>query len=65
MDAGGDILHSANDGATWKTQTSGTANRLNGVWGSSSSDVFAVGLSGTILHSTNDGQPGRPRPPGR
>jgi hypothetical protein len=29
---------------------SGTTNILLGVWGSSSSDVFAVGDKGTILH---------------
>ena len=30
--------------------TSGTTNVLYGVWGSSATDVFAVGDSGTILH---------------
>ncbi len=30
--------------------TSGTTQNLYGVWGSSSSDVFAVGAGGTILH---------------
>jgi hypothetical protein len=30
--------------------TSGTSNDLDGVWGSSGSDVFAVGYDGTILH---------------
>ena len=30
--------------------TSGTKYPLNGVWGSSSTDVFAVGDEGTILH---------------
>ncbi len=30
--------------------TSGTTNGLNGVWGNSRSDVFAVGQRGTILH---------------
>jgi hypothetical protein len=34
----------------WGTMTSGTTNNLNGVWGSSATDVFAVGASGTILH---------------
>ena len=29
--------------------TSGTTNSLNGIWGSSSSNVFAVGSGGTIL----------------
>ncbi|MFC1983290.1 WD40/YVTN/BNR-like repeat-containing protein, partial [Chloroflexota bacterium] len=30
--------------------SSGTTNDLYGIWGSSSSDVFAVGENGTILH---------------
>ena len=30
--------------------TSGTTYHLYGVWGSSGSDVFAVGGNGTILH---------------
>jgi len=30
--------------------TSGTTNRLTAVWGSSATDVFAVGWGGTILH---------------
>jgi PKD repeat protein len=30
--------------------TSGTTNNLRGLWGSSGTDVFAVGFSGTILH---------------
>jgi uncharacterized repeat protein (TIGR01451 family) len=34
----------------WKTAASGTPERLYGVWGSSGSDVFAVGDYGTILH---------------
>jgi len=34
----------------WATQTSGTTWTLNGVWGTSSTDVFAVGENGTVLH---------------
>ena len=34
----------------WATQTSGTAWTLYGVWGTSPTDVFAVGENGTILH---------------
>jgi hypothetical protein len=34
----------------WSSMSSGTTNNLLGVWGSSASDVFAVGNSGTILH---------------
>jgi hypothetical protein len=30
--------------------TSGTTNDLIGIWGSSTSDVFAVGEGGSILH---------------
>ncbi len=36
--------------ADWSAMTSGATNNLNGVWGRSGSDVFAVGDSGTILH---------------
>jgi hypothetical protein len=36
--------------ADWSVMTSGTTNNLNSIWGSSGSDVFAVGDSGTILH---------------
>ena len=35
---------------SWSSMTSGTTERLRSIWGSSSSDVFAVGGSGTILH---------------
>ena len=34
----------------WSSMTSGTTVELKGVWGSSGSDVFAVGKTGTILH---------------
>src|SRR2546423_3409495 len=34
----------------WSSVSSGTANSLYGVWGSSASDVWAVGAIGTILH---------------
>jgi len=34
----------------WTEMTSGTTNRLRGVCGSGSDDVFAVGYAGTILH---------------
>jgi hypothetical protein len=42
-------------GSTWTAMDSGTTARLNGIWGSSSSDVFAVGMdldswNGVILH---------------
>lgn len=35
--------------------TSGTTNHLHGIWGSSGSDVFAVGAGGTILHYNGSG----------
>ena len=35
---------------TTQTQGNNPPSTLDGVWGSSSSDVFAVGYSGTILH---------------
>jgi len=34
----------------WTPMSSGTTQTLYGVWGSSGSDVFAVGSNGTILH---------------
>lgn len=37
-------------GYTWRTMTSGTTVILHEIWGSSSSNVFAVGEWGTILH---------------
>ena len=36
--------------AGWTSMNSGTTYYLGGVWGSSGTDVFAVGGSGTILH---------------
>jgi hypothetical protein len=38
------------DGSSWSTMPTAAAANLTGVWGSSTSDVFAVGYSGTILH---------------
>ena len=43
----GTILQS--DGSSWSAMSSGTTNYLLGIWGSSGSNVFAVGLYGTIL----------------
>lgn len=44
------ILHY--DGTAWRVMTSGSdaGVELSGVWGSSGSDVFAVGRDYTILH---------------
>ncbi len=38
------------NGTRWSGPTIETGSALNGVWGSSSTDVFAVGAGGTILH---------------
>jgi hypothetical protein len=38
------------DGTAWSSVNSVTPNDLHGIWGSSATDVYAVGLSGTILH---------------
>ncbi|MFC1926945.1 hypothetical protein ACFLWV_04270, partial [Chloroflexota bacterium] len=42
-------LPASADSNTWTPMTSGTLDDLWGVWGSSSTDVFAVGDNGTIL----------------
>ncbi len=53
----GAIYTTSNDGATWAKlaipAASGTTATLTGVWGASATDVYAVGASGTIVHSTN------------
>jgi hypothetical protein len=41
--------------AGWCVENSGTTQQLRAVWGSSASDLYAVGWQGTILHSTGDG----------
>ena len=37
--------------STWNVLISNTTNKLNDVWGSSDTNLYAVGLSGMILHS--------------
>ncbi|MCP4716429.1 MAG: WD40 repeat domain-containing protein, partial [Deltaproteobacteria bacterium] len=44
----GTILKS--DGGVWKPMASGSTSDLFSVWGSSATDLFAVGADGTILH---------------
>ena len=39
----------------WTAMSSGTTQILDGIWGSSGSDVFAVGSGGTILHYDGSG----------
>jgi hypothetical protein len=36
--------------AAWTSMESGTTATLYGVWGSTGTDVFAVGTVGSILH---------------
>lgn len=36
--------------AEWSSMESGTVNELRGVWGSSATDIFTVGVGGIILH---------------
>ena len=44
------FLYPVTASGAWAPMPSGTTNALYGVWGSSGSDVFAVGQLGTILH---------------
>jgi len=52
------------DGISWSAQTSGTAETLNIIWGSSANDVYIVGETGTILRSTNGGTTWTPQTSG-
>ena len=54
--ASGDLAAAGAPTIAWRAQTSGTTQVLNGIWGSSASDIYAVGIGGTILHSGGDGQ---------
>ncbi len=49
------VLWDIYDDTGWSTMVSGTLNSLNGVWGSSGRDVYAVGDNGTILHHYSQG----------
>lgn len=51
----GVILKSTDQGKTWTSKTSGTANHLYGVVGVTSTTFIAVGAGGTILISTDSG----------
>ena len=46
--SGGTILHY--DGFTWTSMDSGLTNDLYAIWGTSKTDVYAVGSVGTLLH---------------
>ena len=54
----GTILHY--DGSSWSAVSSGTTDDLIGLWGSSATDVWAVGYSGTILHWDGNSWSGAP-----
>jgi photosystem II stability/assembly factor-like uncharacterized protein len=51
----GTILRTINGGAAWTAQDSGTTNWLSGVSFIDANTGWAVGGSGTILHTTNGG----------
>lgn len=41
-------------GGEWATEESGTTESLDFVWGSGATNIWAVGRSGTIVHSDGD-----------
>ena len=49
------IDFSANAFAGWSPMTSGTTNDLRSIWGTSETNIYAVGYEGTILHYDGDG----------
>ncbi len=53
--AGGTILKSQDNGATWSPQTSGVSNQLRKVYALTANDVWALGDGATLLHTTNGG----------
>jgi hypothetical protein len=55
FDLGGDPPDLAVPSTTLEAQSSTTTKDLLGVWGSSATDMYAVGRGGTVLHSTGDG----------
>lgn len=50
---GGAVLR--NDGTGWRSEPAPTDQDLWGVWGSSTTDVWAVGGGATVLHDTGNG----------
>jgi hypothetical protein len=44
------VLSCIYDGTSWSPVASGITADLNAVWGSSSTNIFAAGQSGTIIH---------------
>jgi photosystem II stability/assembly factor-like uncharacterized protein len=54
---GGNLVYTSETGipGSWGAVPSNTTNALYGVWGSSTSDILAVGAGGVILHNTTAG----------
>ena len=44
------VVRYSGAGNAWTTSLSGRFARLNDVWGSSATDVYAVGEKGTLIH---------------
>jgi hypothetical protein len=53
--SGSEVAQDFTANAPWVPVTSGTANFLEGVWGTAANDVWAVGPNGTILHWNGTG----------
>jgi photosystem II stability/assembly factor-like uncharacterized protein/putative cell wall-binding protein len=60
----GAILHTANGGATWTLQSSGTTMGLNSIRFVDANRGWAVGRGGTILRTTDGGTTWAPQAPG-
>jgi photosystem II stability/assembly factor-like uncharacterized protein len=59
--AKGTILHSVDNGESWQTETSGTTEALNNIWGSGLDNMYVVGANGTLLYSSDQGKTWIPR----
>ncbi len=60
----GDILASANGGASWSPQVSGTTQNLYGASATDANNVWVCGAGGTILYSANGGMNWSAQPSG-
>ena len=61
---GGEILATADAGATWTRQASNTLFNLNAVWFTDADSGWAVGNAGMALHTTDGGSTWTPMPTG-
>ena len=59
------VLSTADGGATWKAQTSGTVARLNAVSVIDTNNAFAVGDAGTVRYTANGGDTWKGRNTGK